>query len=95
MEKVFLTGASGFIGTGIVSRLEDAGYEILNFDLKYDQRSPHTPNTGIQAMSSTMERCPLRSRTLPQIMSFILRPGPILPVISCRTIALTRSALQT
>jgi GlcNAc-P-P-Und epimerase len=41
MEKVFLTGASGFIGTGIVSKLEAAGYQIANFDLKRPTIAAH------------------------------------------------------
>jgi nucleoside-diphosphate-sugar epimerase len=40
---MFLTGASGFIGTALVSRLVAAGYEVVNFDLVPPRVAAHEP----------------------------------------------------
>ncbi len=41
MNKVLVTGGSGFIGTNVVSRLLDMKYHVLNIDIKPPIKSEH------------------------------------------------------
>ncbi|MDP0490130.1 MAG: NAD(P)-dependent oxidoreductase [Verrucomicrobiota bacterium JB023] len=43
MSKIFLTGASGFIGTHLVATFLKRGDEVMNFDENPPQRSEHEP----------------------------------------------------
>ncbi len=43
MNKVLVTGGSGFIGTNLVSFLSQKGYRVLNLDIVEPKKSEHYP----------------------------------------------------
>lgn len=44
MERILVTGGSGFIGTHLVARLLRDGHDVLNLDIKSPQISTHAPH---------------------------------------------------
>lgn len=43
MDKILITGASGFIGTNVLQDLLDKGYDVLNLDLNPPKNAAHSP----------------------------------------------------
>jgi len=43
MEKILITGASGFIGTNLLDSLKNKGYESLNVDIACPRNKAHIP----------------------------------------------------
>lgn len=43
MDKVLITGASGFIGTNVLQDLLEKGYEVLNLDMYPPKNAAHSP----------------------------------------------------
>lgn len=44
MEKIFVTGGSGFIGSHLISKFEKKGFDVTNYDLCIDKANPNIRN---------------------------------------------------